>query len=239
MKQEQEPKPKRHKRVVNLDELERPENSLYLAVQFYGKVLEPTRIERILLKLYNSPRRLTQETLTNTAEYVRTRFSAEYPLFRQIVFAYEAYAHVYRNVHNMGEATNNLCYVAMAWLNETMLNTTTERQEQKRKIAKKLRDSVEAHAVAQYAMHEWFLQNGVPGHLLPYPFRFEMKLLLKSIETLDIFNDRFTPREWNEKPPMNWDIADIADIEHNQRVLQTYRDALQMGLTDAKRQLDI
>lgn len=206
-----------HSRVVDLDRGERPENSYYTAVKIYGKVYEPTKVERQLLKLYNRQHRGTLDDLRRLANTVYTRQREDWRQFRRIVYAYEAYGKVYGNIFQLGNSCAALVQFARAWDNLTIdteppkhwtADEMALHDKQRHTIAQNLYDNgVEYYAAALCASQHWFDAHGLQPYMAPYPFRGELHRLWDAMECLDTLLRRWQPLELEQRPPFNWDIA--------------------------------
>lgn len=241
-----EEKPKQHKRIVDLDAGERSATSLYLAVRCYGKVYEPTRVERILLKLYNTPSVGTMQQLHERAEYVRTRFPGDYNQFVRTVYTYEAYGRVHRQIQQLGDTCRSMAKIAQAWDNlacDTEPPTRWKSDEralhdqQRQHIAQWLfDDGIEPFAAALFALQNWFDANDLQPYMAPFPFRAELKRLWASLDVLDNLMRRIDTNKEQTRPPFRWDYAKPGV---NQHVVNFYMGILKQATRDLENILNI
>ena len=238
--------PKNHKRIVDLDAGERSATSLYLAVKIYGKVYEPTRVERTLLKMYNTPSVGTMAQFRHRAEYERTRFPGDYNQFVSMVLAYEAYGRVFWNVKQLGDACRGMIKMARAWDNLTVdteppthwsAKEIGEHDKQRHVIAQTFfDDGVEYYGAALYALQQWFNAHGLQPYMTPHPFRFELRTLWDAQECLHTLLRQIAIYEPQERPPFNWDWV---KPQMNREAVNFYTNILRNAEKELERSLPL
>jgi hypothetical protein len=220
---------KNHKRIVDLDTFEFPESSFYLAVRCFGKVWEPTKVERMVLKLYNA-QTVDKDEFWRTAKYVNTRMSRDWNVFCSHVISIEAFGHIYKQTQTISEMSHNYCKLLAAY--DEMARRFGKETEPLEIVANmfetfwngldEMKLGICTHAAFLYAVHQRFQERGVPLYLYPFPLREDFRRLNEDINLLQKELKK-EPKTAEQLPPFNWDgLA----IEHAGAIITPQRNAL-------------
>lgn len=195
-------------RVVNLDKYETPTNSMYLRVVCFGMEWRPTRVERMLLKVYNThtPQRATFDKYAGILR--RRGFAGEWQQFQNYAVHIEGYARALSLIWNVTETCDGLIDTLQDVCNEDLTKAQLSTE-----VVERIKKQHMFRKSVLVAVHDHFEACNMPLFLYPLPFRVQLRGLnmeLRLIETLT--GHKFNRSENGLLPPFDW-----GDIDPNTR----------------------
>ena len=228
---------KNHKRIVDLDALETPESSFYLAVRCFGKVWEPTKVERMVLKLYNV-NQVDKNEFLNAVKYVYTRMRRDWNTFFVHVISLEAYGHVFVQTQSVSEICNYYCTLRSAFEDAARhygadLDLFEKRffvAPQIQHALGKMKFAIDVHAAFLYAVHRRYKERELPLYLYPLPLRQDFNRLHEEINMWRKMRQE-QPLTAEELPPYKWEGF---NLERAHGIINPQRNALMQAEQEAR-----